>query len=133
MNFMPEGRKPKNTVKILLLEDEDVLANLYLKKLEDAGFDVRLYEETDKLLEELGSFNPDIAFLDHALHGENKSGLDVIPALRKQNPKMKIVMLSNYSEFQMEQVARKAGASDYLLKINTPPGILVKHAEKLSA
>ena len=129
---MEEESKDKN-IKILLLEDENALAQLYLKKLVGAGFEVRLFEEADDLLASLGDYKPDLAFLDHALHGENKSGLDVIPALKEANPNMTIVMLSNYSEFQMEKEAKEAGAADYLLKINTPPSALVNYAEKLNA
>lgn len=125
---MSEERKHK----VILLEDEETLGRLYHKTMMAAGFDVKLYTDTTKLLKDLSKFVPDIAFLDHALHGESKSGLEVIPELRKRNPKMKIVILSNYSEFQMEQAAKKAGADDYLLKINTPPPALAKYAEKLA-
>jgi len=120
------------SIKILLLEDEDILAKLYLKKLTEVGFEVRLYEEVKKLLEEVVHYKPDMAFLDHALQGVNKSGLDVIPVLKKVNPAMAIIMLSNYSEFQMKEESRKAGAIDYLLKINTSPATLANYAQRLS-
>jgi len=129
---MEEESKDTKNFKILLLEDEDALAQLYMRKLTQAGYEVRLFEKADQLLKEIGDYKADLAFLDHALHGENKSGLDVIPALKEVNPEMTIVMLSNYSEFQMEKQAKEAGASDYLLKINTPPSALVSYADKLS-
>jgi len=117
--------------KIFLLEDEQALASLYMSKLADAGFEVKLFDEVDKLIEASKSFKADVAFLDQSLHGAKKSGLDVIPSLKECNPKMQIVILSNYSEFQMEKAAKKAGADDYLLKINTSPNALVDYVKKL--
>lgn len=123
--------KQTSNKKVVLLEDEATLANLYMSKLKEAGFEVMLFEGVDELIRGIDNFKADVAFLDHALHGAEKSGLDVIPALKKSNPKMKVAMLSNYSEFQMEQKAKEAGADDYLLKINTSPATLVSYAEEL--
>ena len=128
---MNNQNPPSDKKRIILLEDEDALAILYQKKLLNEGYDVRLYKTTDELLESFKDFNPDLALLDHALHGEKKSGLDIIPILKKQNPSIIIVMLSNYSKFQMEKDARKAGAHDYLLKINTSPAFLVGYVKNL--
>lgn len=124
---------PKKTPikKIIFLEDEKALADLYMSKLKEAGFTVELFETAEDLIERCDAIQPEVAFLDQALHGAKKSGLDVIPALKKCNPHMKIIVLSNYSEFQMEKEARKAGADDYLLKLNTPPSALVDYLKKL--
>ena len=119
--------------KILLLEDELVLANLYYKKLSEAGHEVMLCLDTHELLEAYQAFNADAAILDNTLKGDVKSGMDLIPVLKKSNPKIKIAMLSNHSEFHMEAAARKAGANDYLLKINMSPRQLVDYVEKLLA
>lgn len=117
--------------KVVFLEDEKTLANLYMSKLKEAGFTVELFETAEDLMEKCDSVQPDVAFLDQALHGAKKSGLAVIPSLRKCNPEMKIIVLSNYSEFQMEKEAKKAGADDYLLKLDTPPSALVEYLKKL--
>ena len=122
----------KTSIKtVVFLEDEKALATLYMGKLKDEGFKVQLFEVAEELIEKCDAIKPDAAFLDQALHGAAKSGLDVIPALRKCNPDMKIIVLSNYSEFQMKQEAKKAGADDYLLKIDTPPAKLVEYLKKL--
>jgi len=119
----------KTNKKIILLEDEAVLANLYSKALSSAGYEVKHYADTVHLIKEAAQFNADAAFIDQNLSGE--SGVDVIPVLKQINPQIKIAILSNYSEFQMEEEAKKAGADDYLLKINTSPFHLVAYVNKL--
>lgn len=119
--------------KILLLEDELALAKLYYKKLAEAGHDVKLCTETKELLDEYEDFKADAAFLDNTIRGERTSGMDLIPILKRSNPKIKIAMLSNHSEFHMEKAAREAGAQDYILKINMSPTQLVTYVDKLFA
>ncbi len=128
---MMEQNKSRAPIRVLFLEDEDVLATLYCKKLEEAGYLVKLCRDAEGLIDSHEAFEPDVAFLDHALHGKNQSGMEMIPILKKAKPDVKIVMLSNYSAFQMEQDARKAGAIDYLLKINISPNELVNYTNKL--
>lgn len=117
--------------KILLLEDEMALAKLYCKKLSEAGHEVKLCTETQELLDSYEDFKADAAFLDYTIRGEVKSGMDLIPILKKSNPKIKIAMLSNHSEFNMEKAARNAGAQDYILKINMSPNQLVSYVDRL--
>ena len=117
--------------KIILLEDEEILGGIYKKNLEAAGYDViwvRTTEETEKVAK---SFKADVALLDHGISGEDKTGIDTIASLKKDLPNLKIVILSNYSQFQLEQKANKAGAVDYLIKIDTPPDVLVNYVNKL--
>lgn len=130
---MKEKRTASSPKKIILLEDELALAKLYYKKLSEAGHKVKLCTDAKELLDTYKIFNADAAFLDNTLHGEERSGMDLIPVLKKHNPKIKIAMLSNYSEFQMKSAAKKAGANDYLLKISTSPSQLVAYVNKLFA
>lgn len=120
-------------IKVLLLEDEEALAKLYIKKLEEAGYQTMLCKDTQCLIDCMESFRPNIAFLDHSIQGDDKSGMDVIPVLKEKNPGMKVVMLSNFSEFQIEKAAKEAGADEYLLKINTPPNVLIKVTKRLTS
>ena len=129
---MTQKTKAKTKAKIIFLEDEKTLARLYTDKLEQAGFEVISYTDINTLIKDLDTLEADIAFLDYSLHGETMSGADIIPLVRESHLEIKIVMLSNYSEFQMEKEAKEAGADDYLLKINTPPAALVAYAKKLA-
>lgn len=110
--------------KILIMEDEIILAKLYQKKLEQADFDVLCCHTIKDTEKELSTFNPDIILLDQSMNGEEKSGMDLIPFARKTLPQSKIIMLSNYSDFHFKEEALAAGADDYLVKINHSPSQL---------
>lgn len=129
---MPEESSAPSK-KILFLEDEEILGKLYCKKLEEAGYTVKLCKNADELIDHYESFNADVAFLDQGIKDHNVSGMDMIPVLKKGNGDIKIVMLSNYSEFQMKDQAKEAGAHDYLLKINMSPSKLVQYTHGIFA
>ena len=115
--------------KILILEDEDVLGKMYKKKLEAAGFEVQWVKTVEKTEQMVQRFPADLLLLDHGIRGYEKAGIDIIPLLRKILPDSKILMLSNYSDFQFHAKAIEEGADAYLVKINTPPKVLVQYIQ----
>ena len=117
--------------KIILLEDEEILGKIYKKNLEAANYEVEWLKTTKKTEKAAKHFKADLVLLDQGIRGEDKSGLDIIPTLKKLLPEAKIIMISNFSNFQMENEALKAGSNGYLVKINTPPNVLVKYIDKL--
>ena len=117
--------------KILLMEDEAVLGEIYKKALEEAGFEVEWYKTTEETEEAAKRFMPNVILLDHGIRGEDRSGLDILPGIKKILPKSNVVMLSNYSEKQLEKATKKAGAVGYLIKLDTPPAVLVQYVKKL--
>ena len=68
---------------ILILEDESVLANIYKKNLEAAGFDVKCALTVDQASKLLDKYQPDLALIDHGITGEEEAGLDFVPKLKK--------------------------------------------------
>lgn len=116
---------------ILILEDEPILAKIYKKNLEISGFNVRCAESVEKAIKLLNEFVPDLALVDHGLKGEDEAGLEFVPKIKKIYPNTKIVMLSNYNHPQIQEEAKKVGVEDYLIKLDTPPGRLVKYVKGL--
>lgn len=117
--------------KILIIEDETILAKLYKKKLEENGFEVKWISRLNVLEKTLLELKPQIVLLDNSLHGEDKSGLDFIPKIQKISPEAKIIMLSNYSDFHLKETALTKGAYDYFVKIDTPPSSIANYLQKL--
>lgn len=117
--------------KILILEDEPVLANIYKKNLEAAGYTVKCAVSVEEASNMLKEYMPDLALLDHGIRGQEKAGLDFVPELKSLYPEVKIVMLSNYNHHQIQEEAEDAGVDDYLVKLNTSPKDLVNYVEKL--
>ena len=117
--------------KIFLLEDESLLGQIYKKKLE-TFFEVKWVTSLDHLIDEATSYFPDLIILDHGIRGEKKTGSDFILDLKKHLPKAKIVILSNYSQFELEEKALRMGAEKYLLKIDTSPQVLLDVCKELA-
>ena len=117
--------------KVIILEDEEILGKIYKKKLEEAGFEV-FWKKTIVEIEELiTQIKSDIVLIDHGIRGYEKSGIDIIPNVRKNIPNAKIIMLSNYSQQELQKKAIELGASAFLIKLNTPPKVLVNFLQNL--
>lgn len=117
--------------KVLLLEDEEVLGKLYVKEMKEAGYETLWLQSTENVVQEAARFSPDLMLLDNTIRGEDISGVDLIPALKEVLPKVPIIILSNYDHFQLEQEGEARKSVSHLLKIDTPPTILVKQMKDL--
>ena len=117
--------------KIFLLEDEPVLLELYCKSFIAAGYHVISASSLKEAKIKLSDARPDIAFIDHGIKHEEKSGINVIKDLKELNPQIQIVMLTNYSHQELKNECRDAGANDFLIKINNPPKALLTYTQKL--
>lgn len=86
--------------KILLVEDNNTLADIFEYFLKDHGFDIRVATNGEKGLEEAKRYRPDLIFLDVMLPGI--SGFDVLEKLRRDphynSTKSKIVLLTNLGD-----------------------------------
>ena len=117
--------------KILLLEDEEALGKIYKKRLEMSGYETIWTKTAEETEEVAKNFAADIVLIDHAIKGREKSGLDIAPKLRQILPKSKLIVLSNYDQFQLEDEAKNVKIDKYLLKIETPPSVLIKYLATL--
>ena len=77
---------------------------------------------------------PDIVITD--IRMPRMDGLDLIRALREQNPDCKLLILTGHGEFTYARTALQLGVSDYLLKpVELPPlcGVLTRLRQELDA
>jgi DNA-binding response OmpR family regulator len=115
---------------ILYLEDEEIIGSIYKKNFEKAGYKVDWEQTSEGALKAAKNKKYNFVALDQALK-EDVSGMDILPDIRKAQPKAKIVMLSNFSQFQMEAKAKELGADGYLVKINTTPQSFIEFIKTL--
>lgn len=117
--------KNKQT-KILLVEDDQFISELYQRKLTDNDFKVKLAKDGEMALFQLKTFQPDLILLDIML--PKKSGWEVLEELKdiKKEGGFKIVMLSNLGEKDKIDQALEMGADDYLIKASLTPSELVE-------
>ena len=116
--------------KVLIIEDEKILSEMYKFKFSKAGFkvlnaiDVRAGLKI--ALEEL----PDLIILDILLPKEN--GIVFLEERQsiEQSKSIPVVVLSNFDDVETKTKAFSLGAADYLIKSNFNPTEILTHVEK---
>lgn len=117
--------------KILLIEDDSFLAQMYASKLQLANFEVIVASDGEKGLQLAKKNKPNLIVLDLLL--PKKDGFAVLTEIKQDRALVKIpvLILSNLS--QREEVKRcfELGAADYLIKAHTIPSEVVLTIQEL--
>ena len=112
--------------KILLIEDEKILTEMYKDKFIRAGFEVFLAFESKAGLVLAKEEKPDLIVLDILLPREN--GIIFLSWLRNdaETASIPVVVFSNYDDPETKRRAAKLGAKEYLIKTNYTPQEIVE-------
>jgi len=104
------------TKKILLVEDDDALANVYQTRLEAENFSIRRVPNGEEALAAAIEYKPDLILLDVMM--PKVSGFDVLDILRNtpETINVKIIMLTALSQDTDRERAESLGVDDYLVK-----------------
>lgn len=102
--------------KILLVEDDGTLANVYKSRLELEGFTVEHVANGELALSKAIEFKPDLIVLDAMMPKIN--GFDVLDILRNtpETMNVRVIMLTALSQPKDKERATELGADDYLVK-----------------
>jgi DNA-binding response OmpR family regulator len=106
-----------NTQKtILLVEDDDNLANVYLMRLQAEGFKVVRVANGELALQAALESKPSLILLDVMM--PKVSGFDVLDILRNtpETANAKVIMLTALSQPADRERAKSLGVDDYLVK-----------------
>jgi DNA-binding response OmpR family regulator len=114
----------RETARVLFVEDDRSVAQMYKLKLELDGYHVDVATDGEMAVEMAGRDLPDIIFLDIRL--PKLDGFGVLEALRSnaKTKKTRVVILSNYSRREMGDRVAKLGVLDHLIKSETTPAKL---------
>jgi two-component system response regulator RpaA len=117
-------REQEEIVRILLIEDDQAVAEMYRIKLELDGYAVEIVADGENALRLATDHPPDIVFLDIRL--PNMDGLTVLERLRRDDrtKSLPVVILSNFSQAELVQRGLRLGALEYLIKSQTTPAQL---------
>ncbi|MDD3679058.1 MAG: response regulator [Patescibacteria group bacterium] len=108
-------------IKILLAEDDIQLIDMYRRKFELEGFDVRFAEDGQQALDILADWKPDVALIDIMMPRVN--GLDVLKYIkdRKDYSEVLTIMLTNLGNESTAEEIYKLGATEYIVKADMTP------------
>jgi len=111
--------------KILIIEDDQIVANVYRNKLAVDGYQTEAALDGESGLALMRTFQPDAIVLDLML--PKMSGLEVIKEIRGEAKfsKLPIIVLSNTYSTNLIQEAWKAGVTNCVSKINCTPKVLL--------
>jgi len=111
---MNSHEQPEDTLRILIIDDDEVFGQVLERALKKRGYDVARVTDEPQALEKTRDFEPDYITLDLKLEGS--SGLTLLPLLVEASPQSKIVVLTGYSSITTAVEAIKLGAINYLCK-----------------
>lgn len=116
--------------KILIIEDDKFVANIYRNKYLSVGYDARIALTGEEGMIQLKSFQPDLVQLDLLL--PIVDGIEIIKHIRSR-PEMKsvpVIVLSNAYMPKLVQDAWRAGADKCLAKADCTPNVMLEVIQK---
>jgi DNA-binding NtrC family response regulator len=101
-------------IRLLIVDDDGQLRQTLARRFARHGMVVTEAATGEEALGKAGQTRFDVALLDLNLPG--MSGLEVLAALKEQQPELEVVMLTAHSSIETAVLAMKRGAYDYLIK-----------------
>ncbi|MFA6098826.1 MAG: response regulator [Patescibacteria group bacterium] len=117
--------------KILLVEDDKMLADMYITKFSKEGLKVIRAEDGAQGLEIAKKEKPDLILLDIIM--PKLDGFAVLRELKK-DPSMgstHILLLTNLGQSEDVEKGQELGADDYFIKANHTPAEIVEKVKYL--
>lgn len=126
----PPTTRPK---KILCIEDEHFISELYSRALSKAGYDVTVVVDGEQGLTEAQSDRYDIILLDIMI--PNMLGINILKTLRDpaKTPKLhsKIIITTNLDQGEEGRAEIERQADGYLIKAEITPKQLVQFLDNI--
>lgn len=119
--------------KILIIEDEQFIRDIYKRQLEKAGISVDGFGNGTEGLQALSQNKYDIILLDIMLPDLN--GLEILKQV-KQNPPLKdipVIMLTNLGQDEVIKEGFALGAQGYFIKASYTPDQIVQEVQNILA
>ncbi len=130
---MQEQQAPRYK-KILCVEDEHFIGELYARALTKAGYDVKVVFDGKRGLEEAKTNQYDIILLDIMI--PNINGIELLKRLRDPNEvpgglKAKVIITTNLEQKEEARADVEAQADAYIIKAELTPKQLVVFLKSL--
>ncbi len=116
--------------KLVLVEDETFLGEMYVKKFEEEGFEMVWVDEGGKALDTIRTVHPDAVILDILL--PQISGFAILQKMKQEDAlrHIPVVILTNLSEAEDQERGKHLGAVSYILKVDATPEEVVRQVKE---
>lgn len=115
--------------KILIVEDDNFVAEVYSTKLLEMGHEVQIAQNGEEGLMKLKQDKPDLILLDILM--PIMGGIEMLEELKKKEEwkNIPIILLTNVGERESIQKVRSLGVQDYLIKSHFTPAEVIEKIE----
>ncbi len=122
----------EETIKVLVIEDDLSIAEMYRLRLVADGYDVVVGRDGEEGLQLAIDERPDFIYLDLRL--PKLDGFQVLEGLRNNcaTAGIPVIMLSNYGDPELREQGLKLGALEFLVKADITPGLLTQKVERVT-
>ncbi|MFN3642167.1 MAG: sigma-54-dependent transcriptional regulator [Gemmobacter sp.] len=101
---------------ILIVDDERDIRELISDILKDEGYPTRLAANSDECMAAINAEPPALMILDIWLKDSRMDGIDILKAVRRDNPGVPVVIISGHGNIEIAVAAIKQGAYDFIEK-----------------
>lgn len=122
---------PDKKQKVLLVEDDQMIVEMYKLRLEEGGFEVFVTDKGSEAIEIAGKEHPDIILLDIIL--PEIDGFAILQSIKAESStkKIPVVMLTNLSQESDQQKGTQLGAVGYFVKAQHTPADIMTEIKKI--
>lgn len=118
--------------KILIVEDDTFLSDMYQTKFLSAGYDVHIALDGEQCLAILKEgFRPDVMLLDVVM--PRMDGIEVLGAIKndEETKNIPVILLTNLGQENDIKRGMEMGAVEYLVKAHYTPSEVEKKVEEI--
>lgn len=117
---------PNKKKKILLVEDDQIVIEILVKKLEKEGYSIVVARDGNEGLKKMREETPDVILLDMVM--PKKGGMEVLEEMHvdRKLSKIPVVIISNSGQPVELERAKALGVSDWLIKTEFDPEEVVE-------
>lgn len=100
--------------KILIVDDEKVICDLFVRVLSDKGYAVDVVSDGASALEKIKESFYNLVITDFKM--PKVSGIDVLRQIKRLNPYIEVIIMTGYATIESAVEAVKIGAFDFVCK-----------------
>src|SRR5579871_6897267 len=104
------------TAEILVVDDEEDIRDLVSGILGDEGYETRTAADGDSAIAAVRQRRPQLVILDIWLQGSRLDGIQVLDAIKREQPDIPVVMISGHGTIETAVASIRKGAYDFIEK-----------------